>query len=264
MTPDEAKKKFWQHWERVDELARRRYPGKEAEAGEALSYVLNKLEEDDWRRLCAWQGEGVFIAFLAVIVRRLFTDFDRRKHGHQRMPKWLQEKKDSIWQAAYRLLIVQSLSRQEAVETLASDRARERWFIEEVAHTILARCKQDVKTTVISDGELQLDRHPNGLNPEPLEQLVLEDDDHTADALLHYIDNGDEPRLSPDSRNKLARLKSFLRLEDEDRLIVRLHVVDGVNLQVVKRMLQLNGDIYRRYNKIIKAVREACQRAELS
>lgn len=264
MNPDEAKKTLWQHWERLDELARRRYPGKEEEAGEALLYVLNKLEEKNWRRLCTWQGEGSFIAFLAVVVRRLFTDFDRHKHGQQHTPKWLQQKNDSIWHAAYRLLVVQSFSRQEAIETLVSDRSRERWFIEEVAHTILARCNQRVKTAVRIEGEVELDSYPNDQDPGPLNQLVQNDDERIAHMLLDYIDKDDEGSLPPDIQDKLARLKSFLHLDDEDRLIARLHIVDGVNLQVVKRMLQLNGDIYRRYNKIIKAVREACQRAGLS
>ncbi len=263
MTPDEAKEKVWEHWELLNGLSNRRFPGKVEEAQEAVNFALDKLQEDDWRRVRAWKGKSTFPAFLAVLVKRLFVDFTRKKYGHRREPKWLQEKHDPIWHYAYELLVEHNHSRREAVEILACRGSRARWFLEEVVNTVKARCPPIEKPIMVSNSDAALGEIPNGTNPEPPNRMIDDEIDDIAEILCGYIDSGNESHLPSEIRQKVEQVSRHLHLNDEDRLIVRLYLLEGVNLQKVKTLLHLNGDIYKRYKKIIKYIREGCERAGL-
>ncbi len=262
MTPDEAKKKVWDHWEFLNSFAKRRFPGKEEQALQASLFALNKLEENEWRRVCAWQGQGSFVSFLSVLARRLFTDFEREQYGHHREPKWLQEKQDPLWHKAYRLYVIENLNRQAIIETLATDVSREHWFIEEVVSTVVARCKPKMKPKKVSKDKAELYDLPNGVNPGPQAQLINDDNIDSATLLMAYIADGDESRLPPRMRDMLSLLRN-LTLTDEERLMIRLHEIDGVRLTAVKKMLHYQGDIYKRYKKTIGQIRDACKKAGL-
>lgn len=262
MTPDEAKTEVWDHWEHLNGLARRRFPGKQEQAEKATLFALNKLEEDEWRRVRAWQGQSSFASFLGVIARRLFTDFERERYGYHREPKWLQEKQDPVWHMAYRLYVMNHLDRQAIIETLATDDSRERWFHEDVVSTVMARCRPIIKPNEEPKDATELHAYPDGLNPGPLAKLIDEDNQESAMLLVAYIADGDESRLAPAMRDKLAALRN-LHLTDEERLMMRLHAMDGVGLQVVKKMLHYQGDIYKRYKKIVGRIRDACKNAGL-
>lgn len=84
LTPEEAKRKVLEHWQQLDTLARRHFSEDEELAHEALLHVMDKLEADGWRRVCAWQGLEEFSSFLVAVASRLLTDFTRRREGYAR------------------------------------------------------------------------------------------------------------------------------------------------------------------------------------
>ncbi len=127
--------------------------------------------------------------------------------------------------------------------------------------TVKAKCRPIVKPRKVLNGDTELNKIPNGVNPEPPEQLIDGEIERIADILCRYIEDGSESILPSEVREKLERLRKFLSLSDEDRLIVRLHIVEGINLHNIKKMLQLNRDIYKRYKKIIKQIQDGCERA---
>lgn len=55
---------------------------------DAYTFVLDKLREDDYRRLRSFQpaGSGAFATWLVVVVRRLTIDHHRARHGRRRGP----------------------------------------------------------------------------------------------------------------------------------------------------------------------------------
>lgn len=59
------------------------------------------------------------------------------------------------------------------------------------------------------------------------------------------------------------RLREHVRLSDEDRLLLRLRYVDGVDMKTLVSQLQLSGDPYKRINKLIRQLRRACVQAGL-
>jgi hypothetical protein len=106
MTPEQAKAKVLEHWNYLDALSKRRFPKSENLAHERLLYVLENLEANEWKRVRAWQGLGHFLPFITTLASRLLTDFARTKFGYIRKPAWLAEKRDPLWDTAYRLLML--------------------------------------------------------------------------------------------------------------------------------------------------------------
>lgn len=47
-TPEQAKGRVFDHWSRLDDLCKRRFPNSENLAHEGLIYVLEQLEANDW------------------------------------------------------------------------------------------------------------------------------------------------------------------------------------------------------------------------
>lgn len=253
LTPEEAKSKVLGHWQRLDSLARRRFPRDENLAHQGVLYVMDQLEEESWRRVCAWQGLGQFSSFLTMLTARLLTDFTRVRFGHLRPPVWLAKKQDPLWDATYRLLAVQHYPAHEAVEWLLGRYPeRERWFIEEVVRTIRKRCRIESQPV---DVELDNDIVDGG--PAPDAPLMIKE---MSEALQAYLQGESEAPTSPRVFELLSRLREHLHLTEEDRLLLRLQFQDGMTVQAIARLLHLQGDPYKRINKLIAELRRTCQR----
>lgn len=250
------------HWESLDGFARRRFPGNEAHALEASQFVLDKLEQDGWRRVCAWRGTVNFVSFLGILARRLYTDFDRERYGYHRKPKWLKEKQDPLWHNAYRLYAIENQGRRAVIEILSSDPSRQRRYIEEVVSTIAARCQPVVEPKEEQWDEADLRAVPDGMNPGPVEQLTDKEHQDTVQLLIAYISDGDATKLSSEIRDQLSTLRA-LDLSDEERLMIKLREIDNVQLQTIKNMLHYDGDIYKRYKKVIRQIRDAVETSGL-
>ena len=259
LSAEEAKAKTFEHLEHVDALCRRQFPGNEALATEAQNAILRQLASDDWKRVRAWRGQSRFKTFLAVVVRRLLTDFYREKFGHIRKPRWLQDKGDPLWDSAFELLILKRYERQEAIETLVMKTGQERVMVSQVVSTILGKCKPAVSSNPnvsLKDAEVL-----PASNPIPLEGLINEEDQNFARVLLNYIESQAEEDLTEEGSELLRRLRPHLELTDEDCLLLRLRVIEELKMPDIARRLSLAGDSYKRYHKLIGQLRDACQRA---
>ena len=129
LTPASARSRVFEHWDDLNDLCQRRFPRSENLAHQGLLYAIDRLEQDGWKRVCAWQGNSGFRTFLLTLAARLLTDFSRERFGHVRPPQWLERKTDPVWRKAYKLLIVDQYERREAVGILqAAEPDRERGF----------------------------------------------------------------------------------------------------------------------------------------
>jgi DNA-directed RNA polymerase specialized sigma24 family protein len=260
LTPEEAKAKVLDHWNQLDAMARRRFPKDQNLAHEGLLYVLKHLEAEDWRRVRTWQGLGQFLPFLSMLAARLLMDFSRARFGYIRRPAWLAEKQDPLWDTAYRLLVVERWSRHEAIEQLLlGSTERERWFIGEVVSTIRTRCS-DQALPAAQPADTGLGQADEGGGPDS--ELMIQDKE-MLEALQCYLQGEGDPDASVNLRvsELLARLRALLDLTEEDRLLLRLRYRDGLTIPAIVRLLHLEGDPYKRINKLIAQLRKACQRA---
>ncbi|MGH8612899.1 MAG: hypothetical protein ACREYF_12980 [Gammaproteobacteria bacterium] len=260
LTPDEAKAKVLDHWHQLDALAQRRFPKDQNMAHEGLLYVLKHLETEDWRRVRTWQGLGQFLPFLSTLAARLLMDFARTRFGLIRKPAWLGEKQEPLWDTAYRLLMVERWSRQEVIEQLLlSHPERERWFIDEVVSTLRIRCS-DQALPVVQPADAGREQADERGGPD-LELMIQ--DREMVEALPGYLQGEGDSDAPVNLRvsELLARLRGFLQLTEEDRLLLRLRYRDGLTMPAIVRLLHLEGDPYKRMNKLIAQLRKACKRA---
>jgi hypothetical protein len=262
--PEDPKAKVFAHWDHLNSLCRRRFPKSENLADEALLYMLDKLESDDWRRVRAWEGLGDFLPFIVTLASRLLTDFTRERFGHIRKPSWLANRKDPLWHSAYRLLVVEKYEREAAVEILRiSEPNREAWFIERVVKTILEKChsRPQYQEQIVSIENMGEQSSPD---LEPDEALTVKERE-MLEALEGYLVSYGEPDEAIDNRvaELQKRLQNHVRLSDEDRLLLRMRYVDGVNMKTIVRLLNLSGDPYKRFNRLIRQLRRTCMQAGL-
>lgn len=262
LTAEQAKKEVFEHWEHLKRLSRKRFPHDENLALEGLDYVLQSLEANDWQRVRAWQGQANLLSFITVVASRLLTDFRREKFGYARKPAWLNSESDPLWNLAYQLLVVENYPRQETVEMLrTSEPSREPWFFEKVVSTVLKRCRKQPQFREKTLPIEELSEHPSAV-PAPDEALISQDEENL-ETLLYLLlvqaDSDPPPEIKP----LLTRIKPYIHLTEEDRLLLRLHYVDGLNIGNITKLLDLKGDPYKRLNKITEHLRRACQRAGL-
>lgn len=248
-------------WKRLESLARRRFPGNDALSQEALLYIVDELQRDDWKRVRAWQGQGRFATFVTVLATRLLSDFSRRKFGYIRKPRWLARESDPVWQAAYQLLVEERHPRQAALEILGL-RYPERadWFIKQVVATVRARCRHcplHDEPVASTDAEL----HPASPAAGP-DQALEPGAAELADALRRCLDDCGAPPTQ-DVKALLGRLTPLIRLTEEDRLLLRLHYLDGLPLRRVAELLHLEADPYKRRRRLLEHLRTACRLAGL-
>jgi hypothetical protein len=255
---DDAKQLVFDQWQFLSRLAERRFPNDDNMAQEALLFVLGKLEVDQWKRVRAWEGQGAFHTFLAVLTARLMTDYTRSKYGHHRTPTWVNRKNDPVWTKAYQLIIFQKYSRLDAIEILmASYRGRQRWYFEEMVATVLANNNRPVRaieSQVPFDAVEYMSAFEAPENTSNISQKVL------LEAVIEYLSNDED---SQDNENQeVQRLLSLLNIElslsEEDKLLLRMRYCDGMTIAAITKALNLKGDIYKRINKLIRHLTNAC------
>lgn len=262
LKPEHAEVKIHEHWSKLEGLARRRFPGDENLADEALLYVLEALRADRYKRLCTWEGKSQFAPFLLTMAARLMTDFTRKRFGHIRKPRWLMDQDDPLFDAAYRLLVVRHCSRQETIETLAStEPERPRREIERIVSEVRGRCVQEpqFRDQHVSTEELG---DLVAANPSP-EDEHLRAEQQALEQLLHHLLDDPSAKPAQPVATLLARLHPHLQLDEKDRLLLRLRYRDGLEMARIKTLLGFRGDLYKRCNKIIRHIREACRKAYL-
>lgn len=259
MTPEQARDEVWGHWEDLRKQCGRRFPRDGALAEEGLTYLLEKLPENDWSKARSWEGRSTFRTFITTVARRLLADFNRSKFGHVREPEWLKRKNDPIWHDAHRILIVEKWSRTEGVAQLElSYPEREQWFVHEVMAQVRANSRELPQRPEVPLPEEALERTRSDNSPDnDLQVKNIE----LIEALTCCLQGEDEPQNTVDARvcEILRRLKDILEFTETDRLMLRMYYVDGLKIPAIKKRLKLTGDPYKRLRKLVGKIRKACK-----
>lgn len=246
------------HLDDLKRLCNNRFPGDSILAEQAENYVLETLKADNWRRVLHWDHTCQFQTFFLAITGRLLTDFWRKEFGHFRPPEWLKREQDPIWIQAYDLIIQKNNSRGDAIEILLVNNAsRERAFIESVVSRVIAHCKTHQKPA-----SSPLEEHEPWLtasNPGPLAELESNENQGLVTALFQVLGWSEvqEPEIPAKLSSQIEQLKSSLKLTGEDKLIVKMHILEGRKLSEIQRMLNFRGDIHKRYKKVLKHLKDA-------
>ncbi|MEE9425987.1 MAG: hypothetical protein V3V18_13580 [Methylococcales bacterium] len=265
LTSETAKNLVFDHWNFLTSLARKRFPNDSDMGDQALNFVLDKLEENDWKRIRGWDGAGSFATFVAVLATRLMTDFVRSRFGYHRPPTWLQEKQDVMWQKAFKLCTVDKYERREAIEILCSESSEmKRNAIEEIVHTVYAKCTKQAR---FSEGNVGIDQIVESSSTDNIMPENIDiNDKQLIEVLVEYIQS-DTTAVDVIADNTvkdlLNHLKSHIEMSDEDRLLLRLRFCEGLKIKEISQILHLKGNPYKRINGLIDDLRSACQQSGL-
>jgi DNA-directed RNA polymerase specialized sigma24 family protein len=255
---------------RIERLAARRFKDGNF-ADEAVNFVLDQLQQDDWRRVRAYQGEAKFETYLTTVVQRLLEDFATRKFGKSRIPTEVAAG-GPLWVVVFRRLCVERLSLAETIERVVAEapRGRDPALVEEVARAIRGR-------------------YPRCGSPNGLALITSTDDyealngsrDHVEEAWRHDPNAGliarEQEKLLRDIRATMLdpepeatdpvpggggddlrkRLGDRLGLSPEDRLLLKMVYQDGLKVTAAGEMLgwgphQTHGKLRRLLARIHK------------
>ena len=100
---------FFQHWDLLGRLARKRFPDVSL-ADEALNFVQDRLQAGDWSRIRAFRGKSSFATYIGHVANRLLEDFSRSKFGRSRPPGWIVAL-GAFWEQVYPVWRKESCSR---------------------------------------------------------------------------------------------------------------------------------------------------------
>ena len=208
----------------------RRYRLRDEEAEDFRSSVFIRLLEDDGAVLRKFRGGSSFATFLAVVVGNLARDWRIAKWGRYR-PSRAAERLGTVAVRLEILLHRDGYSFDEAVRMLREN------------HAVDASWQQ----LEAAAGEL-----PERGRPRFDGAMPVVDPSHDPRGELG---KSIAPEVSP-SRVDRALAAALAALDAEDRLILRLHFVDGLTIAAIARTLDLRQRrLYTRIHKSLRTLR---------
>ncbi len=258
------------HWPLINRLAGRRFVNSNL-AEEAALFVLDKLRENNCRRLRSFSGRSKLSTFISSVTVRLLEDFSREKFGRGRPPKWISDL-GGIWVTLYQLLCLQRLNLTDAVEAMKSRvAAAKKNLVEEKALTILERvvnCGQhqglEVSLNDDSDGKVSNQENLAGQQNTP-EKLLLENERTLLFDLLFRERQAENDALSSAEHSFISMLKAPIQLSSQERLLLKLRFQDELSVSRIGRMLNMNANqIHGKMRRLLKRLRDDLDQAGMS
>ncbi len=249
------KTKLSKNYDLIEKAVQRRFRGDSEMAEEALSYISEKLVEDDMRRLRLYDPKrgAKFQTYLSVLSQRLISRYLEQKKGRFRFPKWLEDQGNALWMKVYRLLCWERNNEIDVVETIKTTAPGKRdaivvneaiWIIREKYPDCGKSREKEVQT---EDENYYPEERQNNesafhhLTPE--EQVALGQRMALSDAIL----SAPEKESNPDSDDtQMAEIKKKLAQEfkpgPEKRLFLRMIYQDGMSVSEAGRQLGWNAN----------------------
>lgn len=241
----------------INRLAARRFTSPTL-AEEAVLYVLDALEQDDWQRVRGHTGPGSFATYLASLSWRLLEDFARRRFGRKRPPRWIRAL-GGIHALLFRLLCLERLDLNAAVELVAQRQEfPDRGEIETAAWAVLDRIIDCRAHQALEVDIAEADDCRQGSTPFDR----FEDDDR--DCFLEAIFAGVFDRSVGERRARthaaLRRLR--LELDTEERLLLQMCYQDNLSVTRAGELLGLNRhQVHGRLRRLLARLRQALEKA---
>ena len=213
-----------------------------AEAEDFASHVQLKLVENDFAIVRKFRGESSFSSYLTVVVAMIFRDYRAAAWGRWR-PSAAAMKHGPVAVLLENLVYRDGMSFNNAKEVIRSrgyPDTTERQFIE-IFRELPRRGKS----------------RPTMVAGDVLATHASKDD---ADGLLLAKERQEQERIIV---QHLAR--ALQSLPQEERLMVKMHVVAGLSVAQVSRTLGVEQKpMYRRLERALRAIRKHLERAGIS
>jgi RNA polymerase sigma factor (sigma-70 family) len=224
------------HWLMINRMAQRRFPHGEL-AEEAALFVMDKLAEDNWRRLNAFTGQSTLATYIGALTLRLLEDFARSRYGRIKPPQWVR-RLGGIWETLFRLLCLERYTPAEAVAILEARQACAPATAEKAAYQLLG----EIPSCGAHRGEET--GLPEDLPAEaeeiskPQQQMEQEEREQVLESLGRIVF---AHARSTEATPLMERMLAVpIRLEPRERLLLKLCFRDGLSVAEAGRMLGYN------------------------
>ncbi len=219
--------------ERVIESTCRRYLLKGDEAEEFRSLVHEKLVEDDYAVFRKFRGTSSLETYLTAVIKRRFLDYRDKKWGR--------------WRPSAQARRLGSLAVE--LETLIS---RDGLPIDQAIELVLQSSGTKASRKELNEIARRLPLHPPRRGGGESELVQLEDNDM------------EEERSAAMARAWRVLEEAMSSLPEEDRLIVRMHLMEDFTIADIARSLGLNQkSLYQRLRRSLQYLSTALKTAGL-
>lgn len=242
-----------EHLSLIDTLSLKRFANPLL-AEEAVVYVLEKLQEDQGKRLAGYAGVSRFSTYLSAVVMRLFEDFSRQRFGRLRPPVWL-ARLGGLWLVAFKLLCMERKSFPEVVDEMIGYHNLSSQTAEHMSTTILAEVidcgHRHGQTLSMEDAGSYRDVNGTGVSQglEEKERVIL------CRALFHKV-------LGDDVSAETKLFDLDFNLSGQEKVLLKLCYQDGMNVSRAGQMVgltphQTHGKMRRLLGRIRRILNES-------
>lgn len=239
-----------------EKLARRRF-NEGVLAEESVTFVIERLSDNDWEKCRAFQGKSKPQTFLYSLGSNLIEEFARKRFGRPRPPTWLKAQGE-LWVRMWKFLCLERQPIESVMERLSNGGQRERPFLEDVARTIKARMpncgltamdQQTVEDiTAVSDARTVTEDDAGFSAPFRDERAAATEIALMLRSVLQEDvaeeDFSETARLEADAQadavsSALGGLRQQLSLTAEEKILLRMVFVDGFSKSNAARAIGL-------------------------
>ncbi len=273
MSPEDAKRHVFNYWQYLIHLAHKRFANNPQLAEEAMDYLLDKLQQNDWQRIRDYRGQG-FTAFLTVVANRLLIDFARKVGEIAFVPEWV-EARGHLWVRAYGLL-QKKLSKQETLEILwveGQQLGYEKQAIDEIVHTLTKQHVWKLRATTINVESEELEQAEDD-SLTPMEQTVQQQQQALFAIVAQLLACLYQPTTAVAThefaeaetlQRWLQVLRGKISLESEEFLLLQLVYRDGLTVSEAGRRLQLNANqVAGKHRRLLQRLRETFEQCGIA
>lgn len=230
----------------IQDMCRRSFSGDRELAHECFLYVLEKIKEDDSRRIKAYRGESSFRTFLYSITTKLIIDFRRSVFGYRVLPRYYWDF-DEINRYIFKLFFYHNADSRWIENAI---RAEYRITAEEAQRRV-----REVEERIIRS-RIKLGK-PREQQAVPL--------GHEIDSLSTWDkeSNPEASIITAELRVKRERIVAALKeevqkLKAEDALILQLYFEHGLTArQIASAIPSLKEkSVYKRVKRTLKELRK--------
>ncbi len=243
LTSEYLREQFTRNWPFLEKLSLSRFVDENL-SHEAMLFVADKIEEDDFKRLKAFNGNSSIKTYLTVVVKRLFDDFARQKFGRVRPPEWL-KKKGGLWLEIFKKLCLERISPPEITESygIINPNEPDPKILEEAVHIILAKipdCGKNTLNAVITDSQKTDD---SGNHNSAMHHLTPEEYCHACERedlssiISRAVTGNDAHPTDAKLKIQAAAFKKSFKLSPDEALFLKTIYQEGLSVSAAGRIL---------------------------